>query len=93
MASPFLSTGGVPSQLPVTTCWDVWDLESGQILETFTCDAGLACCAVADNWRIVAGHRGGKMRFLVLGTRPHGKLRKSQSDVSASTRDDSEQAY
>ena len=39
----------------------VWDLESGAVLATFTCDAGVFCCAFASQRVIVVGDEGGRV--------------------------------
>ena len=44
----------------------VWDLETGAVVVTFTCDAAAHCCALASNRRIVAGDRLGRVHFLSL---------------------------
>jgi WD40 repeat protein len=48
----------------------VWDLKSGQIITTFTCDAEARCCTFADDRRIVAGDSAGRMYFLCLELTP-----------------------
>jgi WD40 repeat protein len=54
----------------VSAAWDntlkVWDLESGLVLATFTCDAGVTCCAWISRHRIIAGDNRGRMHFLQL---------------------------
>ena len=45
----------------------VWDLETGEVLATFTCDAAAHCCAFSDALKlIVAGDAGGHLHFLRL---------------------------
>jgi hypothetical protein len=45
----------------------VWDLETGKILATFTCDSAARCCAFSDALKlIVAGDEGGHVHFLRL---------------------------
>jgi hypothetical protein len=45
----------------------VWDLETGEVLATFTCDGGLTCCAFSDAVKlIVAGDAGGHIYLLRL---------------------------
>ena len=44
----------------------VWDLATGQPIATFICDAPALCCAFADQRRIAAGDRAGRVYFLVL---------------------------
>ena len=44
----------------------VWDLETGKIGATFTCDSDALCCSFAGNQIIVAGDRGGRVHFLSL---------------------------
>jgi WD40 repeat protein len=45
----------------------MWDLETGKVLTTFTCDADANCCAFSDALRlIVAGDDGGHVHFLRL---------------------------
>ena len=57
----------------VSAAWDntlkVWDLESGVALATFTCDAGVTCCAWVSGPRIVAGDAGGRVHLLELEER------------------------
>jgi WD40 repeat protein len=54
----------------VSAFWDntlkVWDLDTGQLIATFHCDTHASCCACADNHRIVAGDRGGRVYILSL---------------------------
>lgn len=43
----------------------VWDLETAEVLATFTCDSAALCCAFADRGKlIVAGDDGGHVHFL-----------------------------
>jgi WD40 repeat protein len=44
----------------------VWDLETGLLVATFYCDAPAECCACADERRIVAGDKLGRVYFLAL---------------------------
>jgi len=44
----------------------IWDLESGGILATFTCDGGARCCACASDTLFVVGDAGGRVLFLEL---------------------------
>ena len=45
----------------------VWDLETGEVLATFTCDSAAHGCAFADDGRlIVGGDAGGHVHFLRL---------------------------
>jgi WD40 repeat protein len=44
----------------------VWDLETGAVVATFTCDAAARCCAFAGDRRIVAGDESGRVHFLSL---------------------------
>jgi hypothetical protein len=45
----------------------VWDLETGEVLATFTCDNALCCCAYSEALKlIVAGDTGGHVHFLRL---------------------------
>jgi WD40 repeat protein len=44
----------------------VWDLETGTLIATFTCDAQAQCCAFAGNHTIVAGDNSGQVHFLAL---------------------------
>ena len=50
--------------------WDhtlkVWDLETGALVPTLTCDAVARCCAFAGARKIVAGDAGGRVHFLSL---------------------------
>ena len=41
----------------------VWDLETGTLLVTFTCDAAALCCTFAGPRRIVAGDAAGRSIF------------------------------
>ena len=55
----------------VSASWDntvkLWDLETGEVLAAFTCDAGALCCAFSDALQlIVAGDAGGHLHFLRL---------------------------
>ena len=55
----------------VSASWDktlkVWDLESGEVLATFTCDSAALCCALSDARKlIVVGDVGGHVHFLQL---------------------------
>ena len=46
---------------------NIWDLEAGDVLATFTCDRGARCCAFSDALKlIVAGDAGGYVHFLRL---------------------------
>jgi WD40 repeat protein len=42
----------------------LWDLNTGLSTATFTCDAGVRCCALASGQRIVAGDARGRVHFL-----------------------------
>jgi WD40 repeat protein len=45
----------------------LWDLETGEVLATFTCDSTAYCCALSDGLRlIIAGDAGGYLHFLRL---------------------------
>ena len=45
----------------------LWDLETGEVLATFTCDSAAPCCAFCDGGKlIVAGDAGGHIHFLRL---------------------------
>jgi len=44
----------------------VWNLDTGLCVATFRCDMPALCCAFADQRRIVAGDRGGRVYFLAL---------------------------
>ena len=54
----------------VSDCGDrmlkVWDLESSEVLATFTCDGSADCCVCAALNQIVAGDAGGHLHFLRL---------------------------
>jgi WD40 repeat protein len=44
----------------------VWDLETGVLLATFTCDGSvLSCVFIGDN-KLIAGDSGGRVHFLNL---------------------------
>jgi WD40 repeat protein len=46
---------------------NLWNLETGEVLATFTCDAAAHCCAYSDALKlIVAGDAGGHLHFLRL---------------------------
>jgi WD40 repeat protein len=44
----------------------VWDVDTGELEATFTCDAPLTCCAFAGRSRIVAGDDSGRIHFISL---------------------------
>jgi WD40 repeat protein len=44
----------------------VWDLASGMVLATFTCDAPLLCCTFASAHKILVGDAGGRLHFLLI---------------------------
>ena len=44
----------------------VWDLVNGATVATFTCDAGVTCCACADDRHFVAGDAAGRVHLLSL---------------------------
>ena len=45
----------------------VWELETGEVLATFTCDSVAYCCASSDGGKlIVAGDACGRVHFLRL---------------------------
>jgi hypothetical protein len=48
----------------------VWNLENGNLIATFHCDAPAICCAFADGRRVVAGDEGGRVYFLYLEEPP-----------------------
>ncbi len=55
----------------VSGSWDktlkVWDLETGALICTFTCEGSVSCAAVAPHGRtFVAGDTGGRVYFLRL---------------------------
>jgi WD40 repeat protein len=45
---------------------NVWDLETGAVVTTLTCDAAALCCAFAGDRKIVAGDMSGRVHFLLL---------------------------
>ncbi len=48
-------------------CAKVWDVESGVLLATFTCDAAATCCAFINDLKLIAGDNGGRrVHFLRL---------------------------
>jgi WD40 repeat protein len=57
-------------QRALSASWDktvkVWDVDTGDVLTTFTCDAGVWCCALSDDRTIVAGDGLGQVHFLRL---------------------------
>jgi WD40 repeat protein len=45
----------------------LWDLDTGEVIATFTCDGAARCCAYSDVLKlIVAGDAGGHVHFLRL---------------------------
>ena len=45
----------------------LWNLETGEVLATFTCDSAVYRCAYSDAFKIiVAGDDGGRLHFLRL---------------------------
>ena len=44
----------------------VWDVETGEVAATFTCDGDAYCCAFIDDDRIIAGGASGHVHFLRL---------------------------
>ena len=44
----------------------VWDVESGVLLATFTCDAAARCCAFINERELIAGDDLGRVHFLRL---------------------------
>ena len=44
----------------------VWELETGIPIATYSCDASAQCCAVANDWTIIAGDQGGRVHILAL---------------------------
>jgi len=45
----------------------LWDLETGEVMATFTCDWPAHCCAFSEALKlIVAGDAGGHLHFLKL---------------------------
>jgi len=54
----------------VTACGDhtvkAWDVETGALIATFTCDAEAWCCAFANAQKIVVGDAGGRVHLLSL---------------------------
>jgi hypothetical protein len=46
----------------------VWNLESGALVATFTCNTGAKCCTFAVGQRIIAGDSGRASPFSVPGT-------------------------
>jgi WD40 repeat protein len=46
---------------------NVWDLETGEVIATFTCDSAARCCSYYDALKlVVAGDDGGHVNFLSL---------------------------
>jgi WD40 repeat protein len=62
-------------QRAVSASWDdntleVWNLETGEVLATFTCDSMVMCCAFSDALKlVVAGDTGSHPHFLRLEER------------------------
>jgi WD40 repeat protein len=53
----------------VSASWDnlkVWDVETGELIATFTCDAAAYCCAFVRDEQFTAGDEGGRVYFLRL---------------------------
>ena len=46
----------------------VWDLETGAMIATFTCDAAVLCCATAGARTVLAGDAAGHLHWLSLET-------------------------
>jgi WD40 repeat protein len=44
----------------------IWDLDSGQVITTFTFDQTQFCCAFADSCTVIAGDTVGRVNFLSL---------------------------
>ena len=45
----------------------MWDLETGEVIATFTCDSAVRCCTYYNaHGLIVAGDNGGHVHFLRL---------------------------
>jgi len=58
-------------QRAISACYDntvkMWELETGEVLATFACDAVANCCAFSDPLElIVADDAGGYVHFLHL---------------------------
>jgi WD40 repeat protein len=58
----------------VSASWDntlkVWNLETGKVLTTFTCDAAARCVSFSGSRAIVAGDEFGQIHFLSLVLAP-----------------------
>ena len=50
------------------TTLKVWDVETGALVTTFTCDAAAYCCAFNADDQFIAGDEGGHVHFLHLET-------------------------
>jgi WD40 repeat protein len=46
----------------------VWELESSTPIATFSCDSSTWCCALANDWTIVAGDQAGRIYILAFET-------------------------
>jgi WD40 repeat protein len=44
----------------------VWDVDRGNALATFTCDAAVIDCALCDSGKMVAGDAGGRIYVLEM---------------------------
>ncbi len=44
----------------------VWDVKTGEVTATFTCDGAAYCCVFIDQDRIIAGDAGCQVHFLRL---------------------------
>jgi len=42
----------------------VWDLKTGKLIATFTCDAATMCCSFAGDRKIVPGDASDRVHFL-----------------------------
>jgi hypothetical protein len=44
----------------------VWELDTGALIATFTCDAAVGSCAFIGDDKLIAGDAGGRVHFLSL---------------------------
>ncbi len=59
-------TGAAPSPAHGDNTLRLWDLESGEVIATFTGDAAITCVAVARDDLFVAGSANGAVHILRL---------------------------
>jgi WD40 repeat protein len=51
----------------------IWDVDSGGLLATFTCDTSAPCCAFINDDKLVTGDAAGHVHFLrLVAPKPKG---------------------